>query len=410
MRVDAHRELQRRHTALLLLTGLIACLALAAVFLVVLRRLVIADLRTAMATLILVQDEAHDIVLDHLNRTYTFHQLIWDHEQFLHDSGVKPTPKLRERLSTWHGRLEDGEQTWTIALLAGDWKLLWLARHEERLLAVSRRNDKLWFTFLSYGVLASLVMVMIWHRRSGLLFLLDPVTREIRFYHELDRAKEAFFASVFHELGTPLTSLMSRLELVLSKIGDSRERRELEKIYLDAMRLSHLSDDLLQRARFDIGSDRLNLDQIHATDLIENLSVRLEVLLQHHQRELTWDPAEDLVFHGDRLKLEQALTNLITNSVKYAKPGKIQIHARRDRGRVIMEVIDPGPGFDPQHLSRMTAPFTTGSFPNLAQRMASTGLGLWLVQQIAEAHDGVLHFSRTETEFTAHLEFPDRQT
>ena len=75
-----------------------------------------------------------------------------------------------------------------------------------------------------------------------------------------------------------------------------------------------------------------------------------------------------------------------------------------------MEVIDPGPGFDPQHLSRMTAPFTTGSFPNLAQRMASTGLGLWLVQQIAEAHDGVLHFSRTETEFTAHLEFPDRQT
>jgi len=268
----------------------------------------------------------------------------------------------------------------------------------------ARRENPLWYVGL-LGVVLLLAVSGGWVAlRGGYRYLRQPVDRELEFYKALQAAKETFFAGIFHELGTPLTSLLARLELTLESLENGPIRDAVAKAYLDGQRIEQLSGDQLLRARLESGRIRLKMEAIDAGDLLACVVLRLEILCQHEKIATRVDVPEGLEVWGDRLRLEQALVNLVTNALKYAAGTDILVlSARKVGGEVCLEVMDQGPGFDPDQLPRLLKPFETQT---PGQAKPGTGLGLFLVNEICKVHAGNLEFERVDAGFIARIRLP----
>jgi signal transduction histidine kinase len=291
----------------------------------------------------------------------------------------------------------DGQPKILLLAWRGDWTLL-----------LCRRADSALISFLLLGICLFLAgCILLLFRRASAQMLL-PVDRELLTAAELDAAKERFFASIFHELGTPLTSLMSRLETMLEREGDQGRRLALSRCYQDALSLSSLAADQLQRARFEAGNATLQWEEIPVDGLFSGLSLRLDILLELAGMAMVAEVPSGPSLWADRLKIEQALTNLITNAIKYGRKDQtIRLLAWREEQKLILVVEDGGEGFDAEPYLRQGLVFHGGGRA-LAGR-ESTGLGLWLVQRIAQAHGGELAFCREGLRFRALLILPQEQ-
>ena len=271
-------------------------------------------------------------------------------------------------------------------------------------LMCARRENPLWYMGMLGIVLLAAVLGGWVALRNGYRYLRQPVDRELAFYRALEAAKETFFAGIFHELGTPLTSLLSRLELTLEHLEKGPVRDAIEKAYLDGQRIEKLSGDQLLRARLESGRVRLKMEAINALDLLSCVILRLEILCQHQSVTTVVDSAEDLEIWGDRLRLEQALVNLVTNALKYApQTRQLVLSARKCGDGYALEVKDQGEGFDLDQLPRLLQPFETQAD---SHAKPGTGLGLFLVHEICKAHGGRLSFEKRVDGFAACITLP----
>ena len=189
-----------------------------------------------------------------------------------------------------------------------------------------------------------------------------------------------FVADASHELRTPLALLKTELALAL-KPG----RSELELLAaLDSAaeqtdRLSRIADDLLLLARAEQGELRLKTEQVDVMDVLEDVAGRFR-----STREISVAPGDPLVLTADRLRLEQALTNLVDNAVRHGG-GAITVSALRENGTAELHVVDEGPGFGSEFLPQAFERFTRA---DEGREGEGSGLGLAIVATIARAHRG----------------------
>jgi signal transduction histidine kinase len=203
---------------------------------------------------------------------------------------------------------------------------------------------------------------------------------EAAFEHE-----RRFVDDASHELRTPLSLLRTELELALRH---PRSREELEQALRsaaeDAERLSRLAEDLLLFARFDQGRLPLRRETLDVRELLDDVAARHETRARGAGRELRVEAPDGLRLHGDAVRLEQAVGNLVENAFLYGA-GEIVLSARLRDGRVELHVTDEGPGVPPDFLPRA---FDRFSRADEARGRGGTGLGLAIVGLIARAHDG----------------------
>jgi heavy metal sensor kinase len=203
----------------------------------------------------------------------------------------------------------------------------------------------------------------------------DGVARERRFTTDAS-----------HELRTPLTLLRTELELALRK---SRSREDLEQALKSAAaeseRLGRLANDLLLLAGSEQGRLPLKLEPIDVRDLLETVAGRFRT---HAHRRLDV-AADDAVVVGDRLRLEQALGNLVDNALRHGQ-GTVTLTTEwgEGDGAVELHVLDEGRGFEPGFLERAFERFSRGSE---ARASDGSGLGLAIVETVARAHGGAAH-------------------
>jgi signal transduction histidine kinase len=208
----------------------------------------------------------------------------------------------------------------------------------------------------------------------------------------LDRLEEAyarerqFVSDASHELRSPLTILRGELELVLRDAGElDGFREELSTAAEEADRLSQLAEDLLVIARSDQGRLPVTLERLNVRELLGSVSQRFTRRAAAH--EIVIDAPPDLELPADRLRLEQAIGNLIDNALRHGgRP--VELAAHRAGERVELHVLDGGPGFPPGYSGRAFERFTRGDG---ARRRGGAGLGLAIVQAIAVAHEGRAH-------------------
>ena len=194
-----------------------------------------------------------------------------------------------------------------------------------------------------------------------------------------------FVAEASHELRTPLSLLKTELELALRRPRSPEElRAALASASEEADRLALLADDLLLLAQSDEGELRLEPEPLDVRPLLEGVARRFAARAEEGRRTVEVDAPQGLSVTADRLRLEQALGNLVDNALRYGS-GAVGLTARARERTVELAVSDEGAGFPRDFLPRA---FERFSRPDGSRARSSTGLGLSLVAAIARSHGG----------------------
>jgi two-component system, OmpR family, sensor kinase len=197
-----------------------------------------------------------------------------------------------------------------------------------------------------------------------------------------------FVSDASHELRTPLASLRAELELALRRERTPRElQAALRSAAEETDRLSQLAEDLLVLARAHDGRLPVRREPLSAAEVLSGIEERFARRAQQACRALEVSAARDTVLSADRLRVEQALGNLVENAFRHGE-GRILLEAVSVDGRIELHVKDEGPGFPIEFVGDAFEPFTRSDESRSSQ---GAGLGLAIVDVIARAHGGSAH-------------------
>ena len=192
-----------------------------------------------------------------------------------------------------------------------------------------------------------------------------------------------FVADASHELRTPLATLRAELELALRRSRTTQEfQNSIRSAAQETDRLSRIADDLLILARAEQGMLALRPEPTDLVDVVEEVRDRFDARAELEGRSLLVEADEAPVARVDRLRVEQALGNLVDNAFEHGR-GPITITAGRHNSSVELHVLDEGPGLPPDFRDHAFKAFTRATPSG-----DGSGLGLAIVETIARAHDG----------------------
>ena len=231
----------------------------------------------------------------------------------------------------------------------------------------------------------------------GTVSIIRDITHEV----EVDRLKSEFVATVSHELRTPMTAIKGYVDiLTMGAAGALNENQMhfLEVVRNNIERLNTLVSDLLDISRIEAGRITLNPQAVDLHSIAEDVVAEV---LHRSQREskpmaLSLDAPKDLppvIGDGDRVR--QILGNLVNNAFNYTpQNGTIRVNIHQENGEVQVDVQDNGVGIDPEDQDRVFDRFFRGENP-LVLATPGTGLGLPIVRQLVEMHNGRIWMTST---------------
>jgi signal transduction histidine kinase len=224
--------------------------------------------------------------------------------------------------------------------------------------------------------------------------------------------------NIAHDLKTPLTRMRNRAEEALARSGSEAEyRAALERTIDESDGLIRTFNALLMIARAESGQARGNMDDFDAADVAKGIQELYEPLAEDDGMTLRVK-TETARLHGNRELISQALANLVENAIKYGKPSavvqpldpaagarvrEILIEARREGDRVLLSVIDHGPGIPEADRKHAVERFVR---LEASRTLPGSGLGLSLASAVATLHGGELRLGDSHPGLTATLVIP----
>jgi signal transduction histidine kinase len=205
--------------------------------------------------------------------------------------------------------------------------------------------------------------------------------------------ERAFVADASHELRTPLAILKTELELALQRGRSPEElRAALGSAAVETDRLTQLAEDLLTIAQTDRGELPVRLAQVDLTEILDGVASRFARRVEASGQELEQSGEPGLSVAADRLRLEQALGNLLDNALRYGE-GPFELAACARNGSAELHVRDRGPGFPAEFRDRA---FERFSRADASHGQGGSGLGLAIVDAVARAHRGEAHVANRD--------------
>ena len=280
------------------------------------------------------------------------------------------------------------------------------------------------------GITALIVAIVVlsWNRR--LEKIVKARTEELEITNEQlkqnDKMQKEFINIAAHELRTPIQPILGLSEIVSKESENKQQRERLDVIFRNAKRLRRLSEDILDVSKIESNSLLLNKSDFNLPELIsqvatdyrrQNIDGNRESDYYHddHITEtissnnpqilikyldaipftssfISSQPLIDehgnpvnhtIMIRGDRERISQVISNLLSNALKFTKEGNVTISTEilRESKEVLVRVRDTGDGIDPRIMPRLFTKFATTSFEG-------TGLGLYISKKIIEAHGG----------------------
>ncbi len=204
-----------------------------------------------------------------------------------------------------------------------------------------------------------------------------------------DIAKDRFLAVLSHELRNPLASIDSAAALMLTPGLPAPDRESAAKVVKrQAGAMKSLLDDLLDVSRLKLGRLELQREVVRLDSVVEAALETVRPMLESVGHTFTLDlPAYPVELDADPLRLGQVLSNLLSNSVKYTRPGgSIVLKAQLEGEQALISVSDNGVGMDPGQIEHMFEMFAQAQ--PVADRSHGLGIGLALVKSLVEMHGG----------------------
>lgn len=214
---------------------------------------------------------------------------------------------------------------------------------------------------------------------------------------DLDKLKSHFFINISHEYRTPLSLIMAPLRRHLESEANSDDKQEFAMMYRNAERLSTLTNQVLELAKLESGSSKL---QVQHTDISALLNITWSYFLANaNNNQIRYEFIKSelpVVGWIDSDKIEQVVCNLLSNAFKFTPAGgTITLKASVQQGQLKIEVQDSGPGIPPEHTSLIFNRFY--QIPENGTRTTQgSGVGLTLCKEIMELHRGTITFTSSE--------------
>jgi signal transduction histidine kinase len=206
---------------------------------------------------------------------------------------------------------------------------------------------------------------------------------------EAVRIRDDFVAIAGHELKTPLTALLMQVQSIRRAVaGDGvRSEERVERIARSAQRLEKLINQLLDVSRIGAGRLELETEAVDLGALVREVVHRFADASAQAGSPITVDGTPSIEGHWDRLRIDQVLTNLVANAIKYGEGRPIEVEMSTDGTTAVVRVADHGIGIDSEHQGRIFERFERAVAP---RAYAGLGLGLWISRQIVEAAGGTI--------------------
>lgn len=231
---------------------------------------------------------------------------------------------------------------------------------------------------------------------QGAVSVFADITR----FKSAEQMKDRWVAIATHEMRTPLTVLRTQLDLLRRRLdrGDTVDLASVhEKLARQVTRLDRLVEDMLDASRVQAGTLELVIDAVNVTALARRVGAQLIEASPNHS--LVVDSAGDVMARADAARLEQIVSNIISNAVRYSAGGTITIaiSARGNEAQVQVQITDQGEGFEAALGVVLFQPYMQAH--RAKDRRGGLGLGLFLARELVERMGGSIQ---------AHSEGPGR--
>lgn len=223
--------------------------------------------------------------------------------------------------------------------------------------------------------------------KIGILLVHRDITAEF----EIDQMKSELVSTVSHELRTPLSSVLGFTELMLTKtLSPERQKRYVQTIHKEALRLTRLINDFLDIQRMESGKQHYEMKPLRLATIIETTVSTFRLNHLTHTFEIELETNADCT-DGDEEKLTQVLINLLNNAVKFSPQGgtiRIKLSQLPDQ-HIQLEITDEGLGIPEHELPKLFQKFHRVNYAD-GTKINGTGLGLAICKEIVDAHQGII--------------------
>ncbi len=205
----------------------------------------------------------------------------------------------------------------------------------------------------------------------------------------LESMRRDFVANVSHELRTPIATVLSAAETLQSSgISGAQATEFLEIIDRNAHRLHNLVEDLLDLSRIESRELKLTLEPLELRAVVDQIVPLYRERAEHKRVRVVLEALEGARVLADRRALDQVLSNLIDNAIKYTSDGSlVTVTSERSAAQVVVSVTDTGAGIEAKHLPRLFERFYRVD-AGRSREVGGTGLGLSIVKNLTEAMGG----------------------
>lgn len=239
---------------------------------------------------------------------------------------------------------------------------------------------------------------------EGIVATIDDISVEKQRFLEIEvakkiaedatRTKSAFLANMSHEIRTPMNAIIGMTHLAISSALDAKQKNYLQKIDTAAKNLLSIINDILDFSKIESGKMSFEEIEFSLEDVLENVSNLNILKIQNKGLELLFDmdAALPTLFVGDPLRLEQVLTNLVSNAVKFTENGEIKIKVElieksNERCELEISVSDTGIGLTAEQIQNLFRAFSQAD-SSTTREYGGTGLGLTISKYLVEQMQG----------------------
>ena len=214
----------------------------------------------------------------------------------------------------------------------------------------------------------------------------------------MEKVRSEFLGNVTHELKTPISSISGYIETLLEgAINDKTVNIGfLERALENAHRLEELVTDLVEISRIETGELKMNFEYFNIFDILKNLIKDAKQRNTNKKIKIDLDlPDKKLFVYGDKSRLDQVISNLLSNSLRYTDEGYIKVKANRRDDEIVFSIIDTGIGITQKAIKRIFERFYRTDKARDRQK-GGTGLGLSIAKHIIEAHGSKVYVDTVE--------------
>ena len=305
-----------------------------------------------------------------------------------------------ERLNTGHPILLQEKPTYFIFVITPTTQIY---SHINDILHTERVKGSSLIFGLSFAVLILIIFLIKWNNTLNIEVRkrtkelqesnrqLSLSNQEIALANEElkvhDKMQKEFINIASHEIKTPLQAILSASQLL--QMYPERQKKFASAIQRNAIRLQRLSNDILDVAKIESRSLKLNKELFDLNEIISNIieDYKTIIIKDNHSVKLYFKPSNYTLFvEADKERIAGVISNLLSNAIKFTKKGEIFVSIRKENSNsinpyAIVTVKDNGEGIDPEILPKIFSKFITKSYEGL-------GLGMYISKNMVEAHGG----------------------